>query len=313
MSLEYHFIGDVHGQADRLEALLQRLGYARAGRGWRHPRGRVVFLGDFIDRGPQQRRVIEIVRAMVESGDALAVMGNHEFNAICYHSLHPETGQPLRARAGRHLRQHRAFLEEFGLDRPETREVIRWLQGLPLHLEVKDEEQRPLFRAVHACWVPSVVRRVPRHLDQELLVEAANHGTRLFHDVELLLKGPEIPLPEGCCFHDQDGNPRRRVRIKWWEAGPGASYRQVALVPKGEEGNLPETPIETVGNWHCHGQGEPPVFFGHYWLAGTPRVIGSNLACLDYSAGEKGRLVAYRFCVEDAGAALKDDCLVTAA
>ncbi len=76
--MEYHFIGDVHGQADRLEALLRQLGYARAGSGWRHPAGRVVFLGDFIDRGPQQRRVIEIVRSMVESGNALAVMGNHE-------------------------------------------------------------------------------------------------------------------------------------------------------------------------------------------------------------------------------------------
>ena len=311
--MEYHFIGDVHGQADRLEALLRQLGYARAGSGWRHPAGRVVFLGDFIDGGPQQRRVIEIVRSMVESGNALAVMGNHEFNALCYHNLHPETGQPLRAREGRHLRQHRAFLEEFALGRPETREVIRWLQSLPLHLEVADGQGRPLFRAIHACWVPAVVRQVPRYLDRELLVQAATRGTRLFQDVELLLKGPEIPLPKGCSFHDKEGKPRRRVRIKWWESGPGATYRRIALVPRGEEENLPETPVGTVGNWHCHGQGEPPVFFGHYWLAGPPRVIGSNLACLDYSAGEKGALVAYRFRVEEAGTALRNDCLVSAA
>ena len=313
MTLEYHFIGDVHGQADRLEALLGRLGYSRWGKGWRHPRARVVFLGDFIDRGPQQRRVIEIVRAMVESGDALAVMGNHEFNAICYHNLHPRTGEPLRSRAGRHRRQHQAFLDAFGLDRPATREVIRWLQQLPLYLEVPGGQGRPLFRAVHACWVSPVVRRVPRRLDDGQLVQAATPGTQLFHDVALLLKGPEIPLPEGCCFHDKDGNERRRLRIKWWESGPGATYRQIGLVPAGEEERLPDTPVETVGNWHCHDSNEPPVFFGHYWLAGPPKVIGSNLACLDYSKGREGALVAYRFRVEDAGAVLRDDCLVTAA
>ena len=42
----------------------------------------VIFLGDFIDRGPHQREVIEIDRQMIEAGTAQSVMGNHEFNAI---------------------------------------------------------------------------------------------------------------------------------------------------------------------------------------------------------------------------------------
>jgi hypothetical protein len=38
-----------------------------------------------------------------------------------------------------------------------------------------------------------------------------------------------------------------------------------------------------------------PVFFGHYWLRGTPSVYRSNVCCLDYSVAKKGKLVAYRF------------------
>jgi hypothetical protein len=40
---------------------------------------------------------------------------------------------------------------------------------------------------------------------------------------------------------------------------------------------------------------QPALFIGHYWLAGKPAPQTSNIACLDYSAVEGGRLVAYRF------------------
>jgi len=36
------------------------------------------------------------------------------------------------------------------------------------------------------------------------------------------------------------------------------------------------------------------VFVGHYWRRGQPAPIKHNVACLDYSAVKKGRLVAYR-------------------
>ena len=43
---------------------------------------------------------------------------------------------------------------------------------------------------------------------------------------------------------------------------------------------------------------ERPVFFGHYWLTGIPKLIRDNVCCLDFSvAGYRGdgRLAAYRF------------------
>ena len=84
MQAGYDIIGDIHGHARTLEALLGRLGYSLFDGVYRHPERKVIFLGDFIDRGPHQRGVIRIVRPMIERGSALAVMGNHEFNAIAY-------------------------------------------------------------------------------------------------------------------------------------------------------------------------------------------------------------------------------------
>ena len=92
----YIMIGDIHGQAKKLEQLLYRLGFAEVAGVYRpaHPGSefgdtRLVFVGDFIDRGPDNQRVIEIVRRMMAEGQAMAVMGNHEFNAICYHTPTP--------------------------------------------------------------------------------------------------------------------------------------------------------------------------------------------------------------------------------
>jgi len=75
----FDFIGDVHGCADELEALLGRLGYQpTAYLTWVHPLGRrAVFLGDLTDRGPRNLDVLLIVQNMVAAGSALYTPGNH--------------------------------------------------------------------------------------------------------------------------------------------------------------------------------------------------------------------------------------------
>ena len=51
---------------------------------WIHSFRTAVFIGDFVDRGPDSKGVIKIVRSMVKVGSALAILGNHELNAILY-------------------------------------------------------------------------------------------------------------------------------------------------------------------------------------------------------------------------------------
>ena len=50
-------MGDIHGHADPLHRLLHKLDYAEIDGVFRHPEREMIFVGDFIDRGPQQREV----------------------------------------------------------------------------------------------------------------------------------------------------------------------------------------------------------------------------------------------------------------
>ncbi len=71
----FDIIGDVHGCSAELDVLLAQLGYQDG----THPEGRTaVFLGDLVDRGPDSPGVLRRVMAMVGSGSALCVPGNHE-------------------------------------------------------------------------------------------------------------------------------------------------------------------------------------------------------------------------------------------
>jgi len=70
----FDIIGDVHGQFDKLIALLTHLGYRDNGGIWRHPFRSAVFVGDLIDRGPRQLATVELVRRMVQAGSAHCVM-----------------------------------------------------------------------------------------------------------------------------------------------------------------------------------------------------------------------------------------------
>jgi hypothetical protein len=293
MTKQYHIIGDIHGHADKLIDLLEYLGYEKRGGVYRQDNAQVVFLGDFIDRGTQEKQVIDIVKPMVESDSAKAVMGNHEFNAICYHSLHPVTLEPLRPHNDKNRKQHSAFLDEYGWGREETPEVIDWFKTLPLHLQIKDDAGKLLFRVVHACWNHDIIGRTPQYLDDDYLLAAATPGTREYDDLEVLLKGPEIPLPKGYGFYDKDGVWRTDIRVRWWCAKPGMSYRKIALLTGVDLSGLPDLPTPKDMPVYRYASQEPPVFFGHYWFTGSPKRLKSNLACLDYSAGKGGDLVAY--------------------
>ena len=50
--MAYDIIGDIHGCAKTLSVLLDKLGYVLESGIYRHPIRQVIFLGDFVDRGP---------------------------------------------------------------------------------------------------------------------------------------------------------------------------------------------------------------------------------------------------------------------
>src|SRR5687768_17396090 len=139
------FIGDIHGFADKLEALLKKLGYTIKNGSYQHPERKVVFVGDYIDRGPKIRETLQIVKAMTDSGNAIALMGNHEYNALCFH--YPETeGGHLRKHLIKNVIQHYKTMEQFQNMQSEYEFYLDWFKTLPLFYETDD------CCAVHACW-----------------------------------------------------------------------------------------------------------------------------------------------------------------
>ena len=69
MNEKYDIVGDIHGHAAKLQRLLRRLGYEERDGIHRHASRQLIFVGDFIDRGPEIRRSLQIARAMIDAGD----------------------------------------------------------------------------------------------------------------------------------------------------------------------------------------------------------------------------------------------------
>jgi hypothetical protein len=289
----YDIIGDIHGQANKLINLLEKLGYQQKNGVYQKLGHQAVFVGDFIDRGKKQKSVIDIVRAMINQGHALAVMGNHEFNAICYHTA-TGNGDYLRTHNPSHTAQHQAFLNEYPVGAEETMTVINWFKTLPLFLEMEG------LRVIHACWDQAMIEQIKPHLDQHNCLQpphyfaASDKKTFFYQAIETLLKGPELALPNHGLVIDKDGVPRDKVRLKWWEHNLH-TYKQAAAVSKSAQEKLLDAPIPATEKLVSYSRTAPPVFFGHYWFTGQPQIISANSVCLDYSAARTGPLVAYRF------------------
>jgi hypothetical protein len=304
----YDLIGDIHGQHGKLKKLLEALGYERQGleisAPWRHPGGRkVLFLGDYIDRGPAIRETLHTVRAMVDAGQALAIMGNHEYNAICAATPDGQGGflrSEKRNRGGQRetLRQFIGFEDEWELWK-------LWMKRLPMFLDLGD------LRAVHACWDARAIDQLSGKTieDPAFLVRTASPLMEEFRAVETLLKGPELKLPEGSVFYDKEGIARKNVRVRWW--GLSRSHRIGEIImpePTEAEVEVPEQALAELPNYPLD---HPPVFFGHYWFPPHRQrmPLAANIACLDYSAAfADNALTAYRWQGEQV---LRDDHFFT--
>lgn len=73
----FYAIGDIHGELNMLEALLDKLDYKHE--------DKLVFLGDYIDRGPDPKGVIDLLLALEKVHPrCIFLRGNHEMMFMNY-------------------------------------------------------------------------------------------------------------------------------------------------------------------------------------------------------------------------------------
>jgi hypothetical protein len=244
----HDLIGDIHGHADALEQLLR----------------------------------------MVESDAALAVMGNHELNALAFHTPDPDKpGEHLRPHNEKNSYQHAATMRQ--LSAGELASCLAWFRTLPLWLDLDG------LRVVHACWDETRMARIRGPVTDEFLSAACVSGGSLFEPVEAILKGKEVRLPSGATFRDKDGHERLATRVKWYEPPHGHTYRTYAMAsePIPSDEPIPEEVVQTAVPYP---DADKPVFVGHYWLSGSqPELLRANIACVDWSVAKGGFLCGYRW------------------
>ncbi|MFC3607094.1 metallophosphoesterase [Stutzerimonas tarimensis] len=292
----YDLIGDVHGCAETLVRLLDGMGYRRRGDVWRHPSRMAIFLGDIIDRGPHIRECLHLVHDMVEAGQALCIMGNHEFNALGWYTpAPPESGREfVRDHSPRYAKLLEETFKQFESHPAEWKAFREWFMDMPLYLD------GGRFRVVHACWDKYLIARLRERLtdgliDMDFLREAATDGSFAQIALDRLLRGTDMPLPHGLTVTTDEGFVRTVFRTKFWEEHP-KTYADVVFQPDGLPDRAARTRISETERRRLflYGPDEPMLFVGHYWCSGHPGPIRPNLACLDYSAVKRGKLAAYR-------------------
>lgn len=289
----YDIIGDIHGQASKLEQLLLRMGYKLTNGFYSHPSKKAIFVGDYIDRGSEILKTIELVKNMVENGSAYAIMGNHEMSAITYFEQ-KKAKTISRRQESKKTRKHRKSIAEYLKSPKKAEKYIQWLKKLPLFLDL------PNLRVIHACWDNELINWVKNNLPENRINDKFIANSLIENTIEskvceVLLNGYSIELPNYRKFF-MNNKRVRYIRIKWWIN----DYK-----------NLTYNAFAATENWQlCKKKvnvkdlnislGYPiddkPIFIGHYWRVGNPKILKQNLACVDYSAAkEKGLLVAYRF------------------
>lgn len=293
----YDLIGDVHGCALALERLLKKLGYRHSRGSYRHDSRKAIFVGDIVDRGPRIREALHIVKDMVDQGQAEIVLGNHEYNAMCYCTQSRDGGLQktyLREHNARNHRLIRETLEQFEDYGGEWKAFLSWFQQIPLFIEKEG------FRVVHACWDELAIGRFrqlsPDHcLSEDLLHASSVEGSFEARLVDRLTRGTALDLPEGETILSKDGYVRKVFRTKFWSS-KAETYSDVVFQPDPLPEHLAGKKLSAIEKQKLlsYSEQERPVFVGHYWMSGEPEPICTNVACLDYSAVKYGRLVAYQ-------------------
>ncbi len=129
-----YLIGDTHGLKDEfIQFATNKLGFKFDNNTFSHPQGyKMLFLGDFIDRGTQSLEMLQLVKKCVDEGH-YAIIGNHEQKLINFYNEYKATDK--LSLKGKAITQTAAQLLRCSTQ--EQEELIDFLKKLP-HFLLKD-------------------------------------------------------------------------------------------------------------------------------------------------------------------------------
>lgn len=124
-------VGDIHGEREMLDELLQLLPL--------RPEDRLVFLGDYVDRGPDAYGVVERLLALRQERPCVFLLGNHESMLLDFLGWEGPAyfgGDAFLANGGARTLASYGY---FGAARPDPRDFklppahAEFFRGLQLH------------------------------------------------------------------------------------------------------------------------------------------------------------------------------------
>lgn len=297
-------VGDIHGELGALQALLRHLGYDEQGK---HPDHRtLVFVGDFVDRGPDSPGVVDLVQRLVESGHACAIAGNHEINLL-RHDPKDGAGWYFEQRLDSDLSKYTQFARATNM--LQRVRIEAFLNSLPLGLERED------LRIVHAAWhAPDVAKARSMALgtaraEYDHWEQVASDKAQALHIAEKMADEKRIwphsledgercpPFLQAHCDNELNKalvNPLKVLTT-------GLERQTASPFFAGNKWRF----VERMAWWNDY-QEDTPVVVGHYWRSTLPaqttheglfRNVSplawhgarSNVFCVDYSVGARAQ------------------------
>ncbi len=288
----YDIIGDVHGYASLLKKLLKTMGYSKSSGTWTHPEHIAIFTGDFLNRGPEIRESLLIVRSMVESGAALAILGNHEYRAILYH-IKDDNGLFMSRHIAGNRNQIQKTLTSFKNYPDEWKSHLKWMRTLPLFLDLGK------FRVIHAYWNDGEIDKLKNSFPGGKLKKSLLKDIHKNHPVESailykILKGLEFRCPKDLIIKCNKGMSRKLFTINWWDSPEDKTFQELSF---GNKFILPDyhVPTELAPHFDPYKPDQPIVFIGHYCLSEGAEIVQKNICCIDSCVDSTGVLSAYRW------------------
>lgn len=199
-------IGDIHGCFEQLKQLIEekiRLTIY----------DKLVFLGDYIDRGPESKEVIDFIIDLKDKGfDIIALSGNHEQMLLDAWEEEDFTGIWM-------INGGKATLKSFGIKTVKDLDplYLNFFRSLKLMAEIKnylfvhagfnDEIEHPFEDTYHMIWK---CRQKYSHVLFKDKTIVHGHCTipSATCDTRIIANDPVINLDSGCVYTDFKGYGR---------------------------------------------------------------------------------------------------------